>query len=497
MENTQLNFINLNAAPQPIICNQPLNWWIEKFQLPLNINYAPQMRANIRAFKKVFADYYPRGNVCFAAKALTHPQMFKLVNGENIGVDAASFNEVRCALNAGIPGNNIVLNGNAKEDFLIEEAINKNILIVIDNLEELKIINAIAKKIAKKARGIIRICGFHLEGVTAEAIFTAGIWSKFGVDINEAPSIIKNMKHYPDIELEGFHVHIGSQITEVEPYLFVLEQLINLGELLQQEGGTCKTIDIGGGYPTSNITKTQWHYILEKIRNGYLHATKGDYSKIYTWHNDVSNFAKDARANIDINHWEGEKFYAEYPKEKMLHEILTRRINFRGKSITSIQALTDLGQPRLIIEPGRAIVSDAGISLARVSYTRKIAHNHNLTALEMGVTNLCESMLFWPISNWHLLTGQQGAAAEIFETFVAGNLCFSADMLARIKISLPRKPNRGDILMVQNTGAYTAHFLAANANSFPRPTRLLVDDNNVITVIKKRDTYEEIFSLEQ
>ena len=147
-----------------------------------------------------------------------------------------------------------------------------------------------------------------------------------------------------------------------------------------------------------------------------------------------------------------------------------------------------------MIEPGRSIVSDSGIALARVAFEKRIAGVHNLISLDLGVVNYCEPIVALPAGHWALATGLKQRDAEPFETFIAGNLCFSADMLSRLKVAFPRKPVRGDVLLISSTGAYNPTFSASNANSFPRPARLLLEANGDWTYLKRADSYQEIFS---
>ena len=98
-----------------------------------------------------------------------------------------------------------------------------------------------------------------------------------------------------------------------------------------------------------------------------------------------------------------------------------------------------------------------------------------------------------PLNHWTLINDINKKDENPYETFVGGNLCFSGDMLSKYKISLQRKPKRGDIVLVSDVGAYFANKFAANTNSFPRPWRLLVNDDDTVSVLKKRDEYEDIF----
>ena len=478
----------------PFIGDKPFSWWIKKYQLPLHISYAPIIRDNINLFKQTFKEYYPNGGIRFAVKSFPNPQMLKIMLEEKIGVDVASYNETKCALEVGLPPDSIDLNGNCKEDSLLKLSIEKGILIIADSLEEFHLISLIAQKLKKKANVVLRLSGFILKEATADAIMTSAEWSKFGVNVKEIPAFINTLPDHKFVDFLGFHTHIGSQISEVEPFLLVLGQMIELGHLLEAKGISCKIINLGGGFPVSYITESQWEERLPRIKDGYLASKQGDMSKVHVWGNAVDEFALNKDGSIAFDNWVGEKFFAKYPKEKMLEAIFKGEVKVNGKSINAVKALKQLGSPEIIIEPGRSIVGDSGVTLARVSRVRKISFNHNLTTLELGVTNLCESMLFAPIRNWELLTSHKSCDEKPFETFLAGNLCFSADILSRHKVALRRKPSRGDIIMVRDTGAYNSHFLASNANAYPRPARLLIADDGSIITIKKRDTYKQIFS---
>ena len=114
-------FVDL-FCDDPMIVGKPLSWWGNKFNFPLHINYVPLIRYNISKFKEVINRYYPNTHIKYAAKVYSHPSMFKIIKEEGLGVDVASYNEFRAALESGIPPELMVLNGNSKEDFLIESA---------------------------------------------------------------------------------------------------------------------------------------------------------------------------------------------------------------------------------------------------------------------------------------------------------------------------------------------------------------------------------------
>ncbi|MFH1079044.1 MAG: decarboxylase [Pseudomonadota bacterium] len=483
------------SGKEAFIANHPLSWWINKYQLPLHIYYAPTIAQNVKAFRQVFQNLYPKGHIRFAGKACAHPAVFKLVIREGIGIDVASYYETQCALEAGAPPDELDLNGNCKEDFLITKAIQTNMLIVADSIEEFHVISRIASEMGKSPRVVMRISGYELGHVTAEAIFTAGKWTKFGTDIEDIPDFLKTLDSHHHVRVLGFHTHIGSQITDLEPYLAVLGKMIELGHLLKATGRACEIINIGGGFPISYVSREEWDRFMERTREGYLAAQKGDQSRIFIWNNRTGGFATGPDGRLDTSHWNDDKFYSPYPKEKMVEAIIKGKVKVQGKDTNTIEALKAVGEPALVIEPGRSLVGDSAVTLARVSQVRKIGGVHNLLTLEMGVTSLGTALVYMPVHHWEIINDYDRKDTEPFETFVGGNLCFSGDMLAKYKISLQRKPVRGDIVLIRDTGSYGPQFFASNANAFPRPARVLVEADGKLTVMKKRDTYEDIFSL--
>lgn len=483
------------SGKEAAIAGHPLSWWVNKYQLPLHIYYAPVIAQNVKAFRQVFQNLYPKGHIRFAAKACAHPAVFKIVIREGAGIDVASYYETQCALSAGAPPEELDLNGNCKEDFLITKAIEKNMLIVADSIEEFQVVSRIASEMGKSPRVVMRISGFELGHVTAEAIFTAGKWTKFGTDIEDIPAFLKTLGSHRHIRFLGFHTHIGSQITDLEPYLAVLGKMIELGHLLKETGRNCEIINIGGGFPISYVEREEWDRFMERTKEGYLAAQKGDPSRIFIWNNRTGGFETGPNGKLDTSHWNDDKFYSPYPKEKMVEAILRGQVKVNGKDINTVEALRTVGEPALVIEPGRSLVGDSAITLARVSQVRKIGGVHNLLTLEMGVTNFGTALVYMPVHHWEIINDYDRKDSEPFEAFVGGNLCFSGDMLAKYKISLQRKPVRGDIVLVRDTGSYGPQFFASNANAFPRPARVLVDADGRLTMMRKRDTYKDIFSL--
>lgn len=481
-----------NSGPQVKIAGEPLSFWQKNYELPLHIYYEPIIRANLKNFKKVLGKHYPNSRVCFAAKACTHTHVLKIAAEEGCGADVASYNEARCALEAGMPANMLDLNGNCKEDFLIEDAIKQGMNIIADCIEEFEKVAAISDRLGKVTKVVLRISGYELEDVTDDSVFTAGLWTKFGTPLENIPEFIKSLHKYKSVKLVGFHTHIGSQVSKVEPYIAVLGKMIEMGFLLQAQGQKCEVINIGGGFPVSYVDLDSWNNIVSRIKEGYLKSKEGDNSRIFVWQDALAGFISEGDPRVHLDRWTGERFYTAYPKEKMLEALLLGEVPVNGEKLKTVYALKKLGEPMLTIEPGRSVMEDSGITLSKVGIVKKVAHFHDLVCLEMGITSHGESLIEKPIKKWEIVNDYNLSDPKPFEAFVGGNLCFSGDMISKYKIFLQRKPKPGDVVAIHNTGAYTSSLFAANSNSFPRPARVLVYKDGTIKNLKKKDKYEEI-----
>jgi diaminopimelate decarboxylase len=188
---------------------------------------------------------------------------------------------------------------------------------------------------------------------------------------------------------------------------------------------------------------------------------------------------------IDWNRWSGEKFYTPYPKEKMLARLLKGKVPFQGKAERVKKVLEEIGNPRLLVEPGRAIVGDAGITLARVMDVYPVAGGHPLVTLDLGIVNHGPGLVEPDLYAWTLANDSERRDRRPFRAFVAGRLCFSGDLLSRYLVSFPRKPIRGDIAVIKKTGAYAPTFFASRANGFPLPACVLLDSGKKGILMKE------------
>jgi diaminopimelate decarboxylase len=455
--------------------------WGEAYGLPLHITALPQVRDNLRAFAQVFRDLYPRGSIRYAVKASGHPALLKAVREEGAGADVDSPFEARSSLMAGMEPRALTVNGNGKDDDLIREAVAQDMLLVADSAEELAQLDAAARIQGRRARTLLRLSGFELGALTGASILTSGTWSKFGIAQAEAPDLLEALPSYPSLRCLGLHAHLGSQITRPEPYLAVLGRMLELSRILEARTGHCSFLDLGGGFPVNYLDLPAWNTLRRRLaaRDGF------------GWNQATGGLRPRADGTLDEADWQGTVFHCPWPKAEMLRAILQGEVRVEGRTQSVLGALEALGGPELLVEPGRSIVEDAGITFCKVAQVRRAAAVHNLVTVELGVMSHADALLGGAANRWELVGGE--AEPEPFETFIAGNLCFSGDLLTPFKTSLHRRPHRGETLIIRDTGAYSAQFMASNANAFPRPPRLLAEGDGRITVMKRRDCFEDIY----
>ena len=488
------DFVNLSGA-EAVIAGYPLSWWDKRYGLPLHVHYGPVIQGNLKAFRDVFKRRYPKAEIRFAAKANPHPSVFRLVVEAGEGIDVASEFEAEGALAAGADPRHLDANGNAKSEAFLRMAIAKDMLIISDSLQELALIAQLAKPVAARPRVMQRLSGFTLGSVTAAGTFTAGPWTKFGLNIKEIGQLFTLLDREPHLDFQGFHVHIGSPIATLEPYRIVAGKMIEFSKALVQRGRPCKMLNLGGGYPFNYLNEQQWNEQLARIRTGHKAARKGDPSKLWAWHDAVGGFQEETTGKVDLARWTGAQFYSEHPKEKMIEDLLAGSVQVDGKRVPFVQALRDLGEPTLVIEPGRSLCEDSGVTLTRVAHVKRLSGLHDVVMIEAGVVSFADALDHTiPMNRWSLASRLDQRSTERFAGFIAGHLCFTGDMPSRYKVELPRRPERGDVLLTWDTGAYGPHFYAANTNAFPRPARVLVQQDGSIEFIKARDTLEQIYS---
>ena len=396
-----------------------------------------KIREKCRIYKAAMKESFGgESHPLFASKSLCFKRLYEIMKEEGMGVGIVSFSRLGSfsadmlytAVAAGFPLEEAYFHGNNKTDEDIRFAMDHHIgHFVCDNMEELEAIDAEAGK-----RGIIQKILLRLApGIdphTQQKINTGRVDSKFGVGIEtgqaeEAVGIVLQKKN---IELCGYHCHIGSQIFEYEPFCDAAVIMLKFAAQMKEKYGyEAAEINLGGGMGV--------RYIEE-------------------------------HPEID---------YAE---------------NIRGIGALVANTCAELGiqVPTILMEPGRSIVADAGLTLYTVGGTKVIPGFKNYASIDGGMPDNPRYTLYE--SPYTVILANRATEAADFNCTIAGRCCESGDLIQE-NVDIP-KPVRGDILAVLTTGAYN-YSMASNYNRIPRPpVIMLAKDREYVGV--RRESFADL-----
>jgi diaminopimelate decarboxylase len=455
-----------------IICGTDMARIGERYGTPLYVLFEDILCENFNRFRKALERSYGSHLICYAVKANNALAIVNLFANLGAGADVASEFEMLLALEAGIPPEKIRANGNCKSRSYLEECIKRGIIINVDPEDELDTIDEISGSIGAKAQVNFRLAGFPLKNVTSPAITTSSEWSKFGINIRQAEEVFLKALAMENLMPHGLMVHIGSQITDAGAYYLVLDELLKLSCQTKDIGFNVNEIDLGGGYGISYLNQDDWENVKRRI------AGREDG---FTWANESVGY----NCNME---WTGEELFCPFTPDLFIRDLLSK--SYSG-DWTFAERLKEIGSPRLVMEPGRSLVGDGGVTLVRVCRTSKTPGGQDLVHVNAGVNHHSLSLIV-PEQMHEIEIANRISSREGFEAFVAGNLCFTGDLFCRAKTRLNSKPKMGDFLILYDTGAYS-DFFVSNTNSFPRPAKVLVGTGGKERLIVKREEPDEMF----
>ncbi|RLG41389.1 MAG: diaminopimelate decarboxylase [Thermoproteota archaeon] len=393
----------------------------ERFGTPLYVIDAQRIRENYRRFRDAF-NSYPRVLIAYAYKANPNLAVCSILKEEGAGAEVVSGGELYIALKVGVNPEKIVFDGVSKGEDELKMAIEGEIgAINVESLEELRKIERIASKLGKKARIGVRL-NPDVPVRTHPHDVTGAKYSKFGLDFESALKAYEMAMKMEHIEVKGIHIHIGSQITQVDSFRSAALRLFDLVSKLKEMGVMLEYLDFGGGL-------------------GITYGGRKDYLKEY------------ARTLLE----------------------LTR---------TKIGEL-DLGEPKLIFEPGRYIVADSSVLLTRVNYVKEI-FGRKWVLVDAGMNDFMRPAMYGAAHQIVPVNKPEGE--ERYN--VGGPICESSDVFGR-DVRLPEM-EAGDLLAIFDVGAYGI-CMSSQYNSRPRPAMILIDEAKV-SVVRERETYEDLIS---
>ena len=365
----------------------------EKYGTPVFLLDDARVRARIREYKEAMQTNFGESSIpLFASKSLSFKEIYRIMAEEGIGTDIVSSGELFTAVSAGFPMERAFFHGNNKTDFDIRYAIENRIgYFIVDSMEELFRIDEYAEKAGIRQKILLRLTP-GIDPHTHQKISTGGVDSKFGsaIETGLAEKITKAALSQTNIELCGFHCHIGSQIFEIEPYITAAEIMLSfILKMKESFGFTAKILNLGGGFGVRYI-----------------------------------------ESDPEIN--------------------ITENINAIGAYIRKKCAENDLVMPTVYMEPGRSIVADAGMTLYTVGTVKEIEGFKNYVSIDGGMTDNPRYTLYQ--SAYTVLLANRANEKADFPCTIGGRCCESGDLIQE-NVLIP-KPQRGDILAVLVTGAY-------------------------------------------
>ncbi len=392
----------------------------EKFGTPLYIYSYHTLISHFVKLKTALAAIDPL--ICYSVKANSNLAILKSLVDKGSGLDIVSGGELYRAIQVGCPPEKIVYASVGKTDSEIEEAIRKGILFFnVESSPELENINRIAKKLNKVANVAIRI-NPDVEPKTHKYITTGKLTNKFGIDFKTAEGILIRCCSFPNVNIKGLHIHIGSQITESAPFVSAITKVIGFIDKLKGKNVRIEYLNIGGG--------------LGIIYNREAPQTAGDFAK----------------------------------------------------KILPLLKKTGL---KTILEPGRFIVGNAGILIAKALYIKATAKN-KFVIVDAGMNDLIRPALY---DAFHQILPLKalGTGSKAERVDVVGPICESGDFFAKDRL-LPQV-KEGDYLALMGAGAY-GFSMSSNYNSRLRAAEVMVVKDNYF-IIRKRESHEDLLRNEE
>ena len=398
----------------------------EKYGTPLYVIDEATLRSICKDYKKAFSGY-EKINMMFASKSLCTMATSAILAQEGFGFDVVSAGEIYTVYKAGVDMSKVLFNGNNKSFDELTLALELGVgRISVDNFFELALLDEIAKSQNKTVDILLRITP-GIECHTHEYIQTGHLDSKFGFDltqIDEAVELILN--NYTNLRLHGLHAHIGSQIFETKVYHDEIEILIKeIARLDEKFGLKLDEINVGGGLGVK--------YTEEDLP----------------------------------------------PSTFEIAEVIINSLNGNIKKY-------GIEPPALFLEPGRSIISTAGITLYTSS--KQVPHGKKYVAVDGGMADNPRPSMYQ--ANYSAEIANKKESATLQTVTIAGRFCESGDILIK-DINLP-EPVEGDILCVYNTGAYN-YSMASNYNRVQKPQMVIVN-NSKSDIIINRETLEDLIS---
>ena len=364
----------------------------EEFGTPVYVYDDATLRSQCRGFMKEFSARYPSVGVSYASKAFMARPLARLLAEEGLGLDVVSAGELATATAVKFPAERIYFHGNNKTADELEMALDSKIgRVVVDNFHELLLLNALAGEAGRKQDILLRVAP-GVDPHTHSHTTTGMLDSKFGFTLSngQAEQAVKEALKVANLRLAGIHVHLGSPIFELDPFVQGIDVTIEFAAQMRDKYGLqLNEFSPGGGFA------------IQYLREMPPPA-------ISTYAETITTALKDA----------------------------CKRHGF--------------ALPNLVIEPGRAIVGRAGVALYTVGAVKDIPGLRKYVSVDGGMGDNIRPAIYG--SKYEALVANRVESDNVEKVTIAGKYCESGDILIK-DIDLPAL-RAGDIVAIPASGAY-------------------------------------------
>ena len=397
-----------------------------EFGTPLYLYDETTLRAKCREFRTEFEKRYPAVQIIYASKAYSNGVLLRLVQEEGLGLDVVSEGELGIAKKAGFPMDKVYFHGNNKSQRELEMALRLHVgRIVVDNFHELEMLDKLTSELNVKQDVLLRMTP-GVDPHTHRYTSTGSLDSKFGFPLPLKEEAVVRALKIKGLNVLGLHFHIGSLIFEPEPYVASVKSVLQFAAKMRKKYGfELQEFDTGGGFAVQ--------YTLDKPAP---------------------------------------------PTAEFAEKIITTIKN-------ECQQL-NLQLPKLIVEPGREIVAQAGVAVYTIGVIKEIPDVRTYVSVDGGMgDNICPALYG---EKMEAALANRMRARNAGKVTISGKFCESGDIFIH-DMNMPKMVS-GDILAIAVSGAYSIPE-SMNYNAFFKPPVVMVNHGQA-RLIRRRETLADI-----
>lgn len=402
----------------------------KRYGTPLYVISRTDIEERFEELRRDFLSEYRNTRAAYACKAFCTKAMLKLCEAEGLCIDVVSGGELYTAISVGFPAERIEFNGNNKLASEIEMAVDYGIgRIIVDGLRELELIERICAEKGRRMKILYRITP-GVKADTHDYIITGKKDSKFGIPLDDDiiyPEIKKAIDS-PHVEFLGFHFHVGSQLFDNSPYLQAVDTVMdNVRAVKEKFGYEIRELNLGGGFGAA---------------------------------------------------------YTDEERKPLRYFIAPMM-----EKIKNACDEMDMPMPVVVIEPGRSIIAEAGMTLYEIGSIKDIPGVRKYVSVDGGMTDNIRPALYQSL--YEGTVANKADFPKDDKVTVCGKCCESGDILIR-DCMITSEASAGDVFAIFSTGAY-GYSMASNYNRNPIPAVVMVKEGNS-EIIVNRQSYDDMIS---